>query len=333
MGHTDRATVNQRRPLSPAMRELLCELADFPGQVHATCNDGRKNRLRALMDRGYALPPERPGGSWSITPAGLEMAGLSWGMKPRHLLWVDGVNSAVMAWLELLDNPDAIPAHIRVEGVHQDSHRFIDDLEAWYGKPILRLGSTEFASLDDVFERERYLSGPKGAPCTRALKFVPRLNFQVPSDVHYWGYTADKLDAKRFVRMQEKYPLLHQRAPLVELGLTKRDTHAILAQHGVRRPLVYDLGMPNGNCLCCVKSSSPNYWAHQRKHFPEVFARRAAQARKFGARLVRMGEERGPNGRRRNIRCFPDEVPLDWPTDIKAADFGGCGPHCTEGGA
>jgi hypothetical protein len=249
--------------------------------------------------------------------------------RPRRLLWVDGVNSAVMAHLVLQEDPGAEVAHCDLgESVHPDSHRFINDLEQWYGKPITRLRSARYKTIDEVFEARKYLSGMNGAPCTGEMKFAPRMDYQLPSDVHFWGYTADKLDARRFDRMLADYPLLHQRAPLVGLGMTKKQTHAYLRDHGIRRPWVYEVGMPNGNCLGCVKSSSPNYWALIRKFFPLVFARRAEQCRRFGARLVIIGREKGPNGKVRNIRCFPDEIPADWPTKVKGADFGGCGFHC-----
>jgi hypothetical protein len=244
--------------------------------------------------------------------------------KGRELIWVDGVNSVVAGHFVLMDNPDAIPVHCDLgDSVHPDSHRFIDDVEQWYGKAIVRIRSKSFANVDEVIESRKYLSGPKGAPCTGEMKFAPRQDFQLPSDMHVWGYTADKTDAKRFTRMLKDYPELYQRAPLIERGLKKKDTHAILKQHGIRRPYVYEIGMPNGNCLCCVKASSPRYWAHQRKWFPEVFARRSEQARRFGARLVILRQEK-VNGKRVNIRCFPDEVPLDAPTEIRGS-FAGCG--------
>ncbi len=241
---------------------------------------------------------------------------------PRKLLWVDGVNSAVMAHFILMDDPEAIPVHCDLgDSVHEDSHRFINDLEQWYGKEIVRLKSAEFETIDDVFEKSSFLSGIKGAPCTGAMKIVPRMNFQVPSDIHFWGYAADKADAKRFTGMQERFPLLHQRSPLVEMGLKKADTHAILKQHGIARPWVYEIGMPNGNCIGCVKATSPNYWALIRKWFPEVFARRADQSRRFGKNGVRLTRIKG-------TRIFIDEIPADWPTDIKG-NFGGCGFHCS----
>ncbi len=251
-------------------------------------------------------------------------------MSGRTLAWVDGVNSAVMTKLALAENPDVIPVHCDLgDSVHEDSHRFINDLEDWYGKPIIRIRSEEYANIDEVFEKRKYLSGMNGAPCTGATKVVPRMNFQLPSDIHLWGYAADKLDAKRFTRMLSDHPHLHQRSPLIELGMTKKDTHAYLADHGIKRPWVYEIGMPNGNCPGCVKSSSPFYWALIRKWFPEVFARRDDQARRFGAKLVIIGREKGEDGKIRNVRCFPSDIPADHSTVVKSADFGGCGFHCS----
>lgn len=253
---------------------------------------------------------------------------LDWGAG-RRLLWVDGVNSAVMAHLMLMDDPDAIPVHCDLgESVHEDSHRFVNDLEQWFGKEIIRIRSDRYQTIDDVFEARSYLSGMNGAPCTGEMKFAPRMDFQLPSDTHFWGYTADKLDAARFDGMLADYPLLKQRAPLVDMGLKKKDTHEILRQHGIRRPYVYDIGMPNGNCIGCVKSSSPAYWALIRKWFPAVFARRNEQCRRFGAKLVIIGRRKDETGKSVNIRCYPDEIPADWTTKVRGADFGGCGFHC-----
>lgn len=239
-------------------------------------------------------------------------------IKGRDLIWVDGVNSGVVGKFVLDKIPTAIPVHCSMgSSVHADNLRFLDDLEGWYGKPILRLKSEKYSCIDDVFESRKYLSGINGAPCTSEMKFVPRMNFQLPSDRHYWGYAADWRDAKRFKAMREAYPELLQSSPLIEMGMLKEQTHAYLAECGIRRPYVYNIGMPNGNCLCCVKATSPNYWAHQRMWFPLIFARRAEQSRRWGVRLTRI------NG----IRIFIDEIPLDWPTDIKD-NFGGCGFHC-----
>lgn len=241
--------------------------------------------------------------------------------KGRRLLWIDGVNSAVMGKMELARDPEAQPMHCDLgDSVHPDSHRFIDDLEQWYGKPIIRIRSEEYANIDEVFESIKYLAGTKGARCTGAMKFVPRLNYQVPSDIHYWGYTADSLDAARFANMCKNYPELRQSAPLIVNGLRKADTHRIIEEAGIRKPYVYLIGYPNGNCLGCVKASSPNYWSMTRKYFPNVFERRADQSRRFGARLTRI----------RGERVFIDEIPADWPTTMRGQSVPTCGFVCEQ---
>lgn len=248
---------------------------------------------------------------------------------PREIAWIDGVNSVVMGWFELQRNPNLIFVHCDLgDSVDEDSHRFINDVEIWYGKPIIRIKSAEFNTIDDVFEKRKYLSGINGAPCTGAMKVVPRMNFQLPSDIHFWGYTADRLDTNRFLNMQKSHPLLKQRAPLIDLGLRKEDTHEILAMFGIRRPYVYDIGMPNGNCIGCVKSTSPNYWALIRLFFPVVFARRCEQARRFGVRLVIIRREKQADGKMKNIRIFPDEIPDNWSFVMGKRGNGGCGFHC-----
>lgn len=243
----------------------------------------------------------------------------------RIVAWVDGANSAVMAKLELAQNPDVQPVHVDLgDSTDADSHRFIDDLEHWYDKAIVRIRSNEFATIDDVFEKRHYLSGPNGAPCTGAMKFAPRLDYQLPTDMHLWGYTADHLDVARAENMRETYSELHQRSPLIERGITKAGCHAILANAGIRRPRVYDFGFPNGNCIGCVKASSPDYWALVRFRFPEVFARRADQSRRFGAKLAIVGREKDADGKVHNIRAFIDDIPADQPMrrpDVPACDF------------
>lgn len=71
-GHTDRTTINARRPLTPRMRETLAwidtrERAGAWLRNVSFSNAGR-NAARALMDRGLAEP--EPNGRWRCTDAG-----------------------------------------------------------------------------------------------------------------------------------------------------------------------------------------------------------------------------------------------------------------------
>lgn len=223
----------------------------------------------------------------------------------RTIAWFSsGAASAVMTKLAIADDPNVLPVQCDLgDSEDEDNRRFTIDCEAWFGKAVLHINGA-FGGIDEVFEKRKYHAGVAGAPCTGEMKVAPRLDFQLPSDIHLWGYTADGDDVRRFERMVATYPDMHQRAPLIERGLTKEACHAILERAGINRPRVYDLGFPNGNCIGCVKATSPSYWALVRKHFPETFARRADQSRRFGSRLVRVNDE----------RVFLDELPADWPT-------------------
>jgi hypothetical protein len=234
----------------------------------------------------------------------------------RVIAWFSsGAASAVMTKLALTDDPELVIVNCDLGSSEDaDNHRFAADCEDWFGKPITRIKSPKYANIDEVFEGRKYHAGIAGAPCTGELKFAPRLDFQLPSDTHLWGYTADASDVRRFERMMLTYPEMRQRAPLIERGITKEACHAMLERAGIKRPRVYDLGFPNGNCIGCVKATSPGYWSLVRLHFPETFARRADQSRRFGSRLVRVNDE----------RLFLDELPANWPTTdaaVPSCDF------------
>jgi hypothetical protein len=52
-GHTDKATINARKRLTDEMRELLEGMTRHP-IAWRHCEQGTKNRVRALTERGYA---------------------------------------------------------------------------------------------------------------------------------------------------------------------------------------------------------------------------------------------------------------------------------------
>lgn len=245
-------------------------------------------------------------------------------MTGRTLCWFScGAASAVATKLTLVDHPDAIPVYCETGAEHPDNERFLADCEAWFGKPIARIRSAEYADTWDVWERRRYLSGFNGAPCTGELKLAPRLDFQLPSDTHVFGYTADTLDRKRAERMLATYPEMKQRHPLIERDLTKANVLAIIDGAGIELPPMYALGFQNNNCIPCVKATSPAYWALVRKCFPEQFERMAKLSRELGAKLTIVGQ-RKVAGKRVNVRAFIDEIPLDQPTTnpiAPACDF------------
>lgn len=234
-------------------------------------------------------------------------------MSGRTICWFScGAASAVATKIMLSEGKPRFDVRIvycETGAEHPDNERFIRDCEDWFGQSIERIRSAEFAGTWAVWEKRRYLSGIAGAPCTSELKVAPRLDYQLPSDTHVFGYTADKTDAARATRMLETYFEMKQRHPLIERGLTKANVLAIIEGAGIELPAMYRLGFHNNNCIPCVKATSPAYWALIRKCFPEQFDRMAKLSRDLGARLTILRREGG-----KNIRGFIDEIPLDQPT-------------------
>lgn len=219
----------------------------------------------------------------------------------RRVSWFScGAASAIAT---KICEPDVI-AYCDTGSEHEDNERFLKDCEAWFGKKVTRLKSKKYHDTWDVWEKKRYISGIKGAPCTGALKIEPRLEFQRDDDIHFFGYTADADDVRRAEALRENWPELTVVTPLIESGLTKAACLSMIQRAGIAPPLTYALGMPNANCLPCGKATSPDYWSLIRLHFPDVFWRLARISRKLGARLARVNGE----------RVFIDEIPDDWPT-------------------
>jgi PP-loop superfamily ATP-utilizing enzyme len=164
---------------------------------------------------------------------------------------------------------------------HPDNPRFFMDVEKWLGVSIRRIASDKFASVDEVFEKRKYMAGPSGAICTVEMKKVPRFKFQRADDVHVFGFTAD--EPRRIERFAANNPEMALSWVLRDGGVTKSECYRRLTEAGVKLPDMYALGYHNNNCLGCVKATSPAYWAKVRQDFPEVFAKRAAQSRPSSA--------------------------------------------------
>ena len=176
---------------------------------------------------------------------------------------------------------------------HSDNARFRNDCEKWWGKKVTIIGSENFTTVENVFEKTRYMAGPKGARCTTELKKIPRFKFQLPDDTHVFGFTSDKKELKR-IRLFEANNAADMRLDWVlrDAGITKKRCYQILQEAGIALPQMYLLGYRNNNCLGCVKSTSPGYWQKVWLDFPEVFRRRAVQSRLLGVRLVELHKKR-----------------------------------------
>lgn len=211
--------------------------------------------------------------------------------QQRIVCWFSaGDASAVATKLVLAQQSGAeiCVARIHVAEEDPDNDRFAADCAAWFRRPIISLRSGEWDSCEQLWEARRYMSGPKGAICTGQMKKAVRWQFEADwrPTMHIFGITAD--DPKH--RAEGLRAELGERVsfPLILAELTKKDCHAIVQRAGLVPSIRYRQGFANANCRGCVKAESPGYWNRERRHNPDVFARRAKLSRSLGVRLVRL---------------------------------------------
>ena len=217
-----------------------------------------------------------------------------------------GVSSFIAAYLS---KPDRI-VYIDIANQHPDSMRFVMDCQRHFDAQIEILRDVKWGGcVDNVIRDRRYINGPSGAQCTTLLKKRIRQEWErenlTGDDVYVFGYDVD--ERNRSDRLQASTVEAHLEFPLIERGITKGEAHGMCDRLGVRRPLMYDLGYPNNNCIGCVKGGK-GYWNRIRRDFPEVFRRRAKQERDIGHSCIRgvFLDELKPDEGRMNTEVFPE---------------------------
>lgn len=205
----------------------------------------------------------------------------------RVVCWFSaGAASAVAAKLALQqhDRENVVIARIPLTSEHPDNDRFAADCQRWFNHPIIELKSTRYKDVWEVWEKRRFLVGPKGALCTTEMKKMVRHEFQLADDIQVFGYTAEEQDrADRF--RDQNFEVILQ-TPLIEAGLKKADCLAMIERVGIDLPAMYLLGYQNNNCIGCVKGGM-GYWNKIRVDFPATFDRMAKLEREIGRSVTK----------------------------------------------
>jgi len=208
--------------------------------------------------------------------------------KTKTISWFSaGVSSAVATKLVIKQIDQIIYTHI--DDQHPDTLRFIKDCEEWFGKPVEVIQSP-YKTVNNALlgaGGRGYVNGPYGAACTRLLKRRVRKEWELEQDcklIYVWG--IDVKEQHRTERLLKAMPEQQHIFPLIDQNITKEDAHKILNANGIKRPVMYDLGYHNNNCIGCVKGGM-GYWNKIRKDFPDVFQSRAETERKIGGTCIK----------------------------------------------
>ena len=198
-----------------------------------------------------------------------------------------GVSSAVATKL-IIDEVDFI-IYTHIDDQHPDTTRFVKECEEWFGKEVLIL-QHRYKNVETACRMSGgrgYINGPSGAACTKSLKRQVRKDWEKTQkdDLRYvWG--LDYGEKHRADRIIDTMPTYDHLFPLIDAKLSKDDAHQLLSASGIKRPVMYELGYSNNNCVGCVKGGM-GYWNRIRIDFPEVFEQRAKMERLVGASCIK----------------------------------------------
>ncbi|QDP50489.1 MAG: hypothetical protein Unbinned6284contig1001_45 [Prokaryotic dsDNA virus sp.] len=215
-------------------------------------------------------------------------------MTQRIVCWFShGAASAVATKLAVEENrksknpKELVIACIHLENEHPDGKRFADECEKLFGQEIVYLRDKKYgADVDEVIRKTRYMSGVRGARCTKELKKQVRFDWQRDDDIHVFGMTAE--EEHRVDQLIDGEPNLEIWAPLIDKGYSKSDCFKVVNDAGIELPEMYKLGYHNNNCIGCLKAAGAGYWNKIRVDFPDVFKRRAEQERLLNVALIKM---------------------------------------------
>jgi hypothetical protein len=225
--------------------------------------------------------------------------------KETIAVWFScGAASAVATYLTVekyRETHNILVLNNPIDEEDEDNLRFKKDIEEWIGIKIIESINTEqnTTSAEVIWKRRKFMANNQGAPCTMLLKKGARheaeLKYKI--DWHVLGFTKEEEHRhKRFTTFERKNVI----PILIENVFSKSDCFNFILNAGIKLPRVYEF-LDNANCIGCVKSSGIDYWQRVRKHYPEIFEKRAVLSRELKCKLVKY------NGK----RIYLDELPLD----------------------
>lgn len=198
--------------------------------------------------------------------------------SPVIAWWSGGVTSAVACKIAIdmygIDNVRVV--FIDTGNEDDDTYRFMQDCEKWYGIYIETVTNEKYNSIEEVWYKYNSLNVAHGAICSSELKREVRLKFQKENNYSYsvFGYDID--ETKRAKSFTLNYPEGSGIYPLLFHGLSKQHCIQLLEAAKIEIPRAYKLGLNNNNCLKtgCIQGGI-GYWQLMRTLIPENFERMA----------------------------------------------------------
>jgi 3'-phosphoadenosine 5'-phosphosulfate sulfotransferase (PAPS reductase)/FAD synthetase len=191
--------------------------------------------------------------------------------EPRHILGLSGGKDSAALAIYLRDRvPQMEYFFTDTEKELPETYEYIARLEAYLGKPVVRLNA------DRGFDHHLDLHGgflpsPRVRWCTRQLKLKPFEEYV--GDAHVISYVGIRADEDREGYISTK-PNIKAVFPFKEDGLTKADVFRILEESGVGIPKYYEWRTRSGCYFCFFQRKQE--WAGLLERHPDLYEKAKA---------------------------------------------------------
>lgn len=192
----------------------------------------------------------------------------------RHILGLSGGRDSASLAIWMRENRPEIELEYFFTDTGKELpevHEFLDRLEGYLGRPILRLNpDRDF----DFWLREykSFLPSPRTRWCTRQLKLRPLEQWLRPSldaGVKVHSYVAIRADEDR-AGYQATHANMVVHFPLREAGIDKAGVIELLDSSGVGEPAYYSWRSRSGCTFCFFQQKIE--WVRLMREHPDAFA-------------------------------------------------------------
>ncbi len=184
----------------------------------------------------------------------------------RHILSLSGGKDSSALAVFMRDKiPDVEYVFCDTRKELKETYEYLDKLEAYLGKPIVRLNAER--GFDHYWKLYgEYLPSPQMRWCTKMLKIRP-FEAYVGDDPVY-NYVGLRADENRQGYISTK-PNIIPVYPFREHGIREEDVYRILEDAGLGLPDYYKWRTRSGCWFCFFQRK--NEWAGLKKHHPDLF--------------------------------------------------------------
>lgn len=187
--------------------------------------------------------------------------------KVRHLLGLSGGKDSSALAIYMRDKVPEMEYFFSDTGAElPETLQFIDLLEDYLGKPIVRLNATK--DFQHYFKLNgNFLPTARSRWCTIKLKIEPFENYiGTDTAITYVGIRADEPHRKGYISAK---PNISAKYPFIEDGIRKDDVMALLESSGLGLPKYYDWRSRSGCFFCFFQRKEE--WVGLAERHPDLF--------------------------------------------------------------